>query len=89
VLNCNGEGIYLNKASGSEILFNALAQTGGITFRYPGSTGIARGNLLTSAIRAADGAHFATDCNVALAEDDSTNQICPWDDSRTQPAGRR
>jgi hypothetical protein len=89
VLNCNGEGIYLNKASGSEILFNTLAQTGGITFRYPSSTGIVRGNLVTSGIRAEDGAHFATNCNVGVAERLNTDQICPWDDRRTQPAGRR
>jgi parallel beta-helix repeat protein len=66
VLNCNGEGIYLNKASGSEILSNTLAQTGGITFRYPGSNGAARFNMLNAEIRATDGARVTASCNVAV-----------------------
>jgi len=56
--DCSGDGIYLNKARNSKILFNTLVRTGGIEFRYSGSTGVARGNLMTGAIFATDGGNF-------------------------------
>lgn len=59
VLNCSGDGIYLNKARDSQILFNELGLgTGGIVFRYPGSTGVARGNVMRAAPVARDGGSF-------------------------------
>ena len=58
VLNCSGAGIYLNKAAGSEILFNTLLHTQGIVFRYHGSTGEARGNMIDGAIIGQDGGTF-------------------------------
>jgi hypothetical protein len=59
VANCSGDGIYLNKARDSKILFNTLTRTDGIEFRYPSSTGIATGNRMTGAIKATDGGKFS------------------------------
>jgi parallel beta-helix repeat protein len=57
VRNCTGDGIYLNKSAKSQILFNTLERTAGIEFRYPASTGVARGNL-AAGIGATEGGHF-------------------------------
>ena len=59
VLNCNGEGIYVNSGAGSAILFNTVLDTAGIDFRFAGSDGVARGNLLDMSIRTQDGGHFS------------------------------
>jgi hypothetical protein len=67
VENCSGDGIYLNKARDSKILFNTLIRTGGITFRYPASTGVARGNLMDAAIRSRDGGSFTDGGNAISA----------------------
>jgi hypothetical protein len=67
VRNCNDDGIYLDRGRDSKILFNTLVDTGGITFRFPGSTGEARGNLSTAPIRAADGGHFTDGGNAVGA----------------------
>ena len=58
VRDCSDDGIYLNKSADSKILFNTLERTRGITFRYPSSRGVARGNL-TAGIRARDGGQFS------------------------------
>ncbi len=57
VRNCTDDGIYLNKSAKSQILFNTLDRTAGIEFRYPASTGIARGNL-SAGIKATEGGQF-------------------------------
>jgi len=63
--NCSDDGIYLNKASDSKILYNTLIRTGGIEFRFPASSGVARGNLMTGTIRATDGGHFTDGGNAS------------------------
>ena len=65
VASCNDDGIYLNRGHASKILFNTLMNTGGMTFRFSGSTGIARGNLLTGDIRARDGGVFTNGGNAS------------------------
>jgi len=68
--NCNGEGIYLNKGQDSRVLFNTLIKTGGIVFRYPSSTGIAQGNLMTGAITAQDGGQVTDRGNITGLADE-------------------
>lgn len=63
VFNCNEDGIYLNRARASKILFNTLVQTGGIDVRYAGSSADVRGNLLNGAIRARDGGQVSASGN--------------------------
>jgi hypothetical protein len=46
-----------------------LSDTDGIEFRYPSSTGIARGNLLTGPIRATFGATFIDAGNLTSLTD--------------------
>ena len=58
IANCPDVGIYLNAASDSAILFNTLIRTRGIDFRFAGSTGEARGNLMASEIRTRDRGTF-------------------------------
>jgi hypothetical protein len=64
VVNCSDEGIYLNNARQSQILFNTLAFTNGIEFRFAGSNGQARGNVLSGPITTRDGGAFAGTGNV-------------------------
>lgn len=51
VARCSDVGIYLNRAKDSRILHNTLIATTGIDFRFPTTSGEARGNVLTGAIR--------------------------------------
>ncbi len=53
---CNDDGIYLNQARDSQILNNHLAHTGGIHFRFTGSSGVARGNTGDARVVVTDGA---------------------------------
>ena len=64
VRQCNDDGIYLNKARDSKILFNTLVGTGGIEFRFRSSTGVASGNLMTGVIRGTSGGTFEGHGNV-------------------------
>jgi hypothetical protein len=66
VRNCNGEGIYINRGAQSAILFNTVLETAGIDFRFAGSGGVARGNLLDTGIRAQDGGNFTDGGNAVL-----------------------
>lgn len=58
VVNCSDDGIYLNRARNTKLLYNTLVATGDIAFRYESSTGEAHGNVLSSRIRARDGGRF-------------------------------
>jgi hypothetical protein len=56
VVSCSDVGVYLNKAKGSNVLYNTLIGTAGVDFRFTSSTGEAVGNVLTGVIRNRDGA---------------------------------
>lgn len=64
ITNCNDDGIYLNQAHDTRVLFNALIRTQGIDFRFDGSSGVARGNLMSNIIHARDGASFTDGGNL-------------------------
>jgi parallel beta-helix repeat protein len=65
VVSCSDDGIYLNKSRDTQLLFNTLVGTNGIEFRYEGSTGVVRGNLMDSTARGRDGGHFADGGNLS------------------------
>ena len=85
VLNCNDDGIYLNRATQSAILFNTLVRTAGIEFRYPSSSGVARGNLMTGRIIATQGAAPIDGRNVTGVA--SPQELAAWFHAPI-PAGR-
>ncbi len=71
VANCSDDGIYLNRARDTKLLYNTLIATQGIAFRFTSSTGEAKGNVLSSRIRARDGGSFVGKDNmtdVSLAQ---------------------
>lgn len=55
VVNCSDDGIYLNHAKDTKLLYNTLIATGGIAFRFASSTGEAEGNVLSGPIRSRNG----------------------------------
>jgi parallel beta-helix repeat protein len=65
IVNCSEEGIYLNRATSTKILYNTLLATGGIDFRFPGSTGEVHGNVLSSRIRVRNGGAFEGSDNLS------------------------
>ena len=65
VAACSDEGIYLNNAHASAILFNTLIDTAGIQFRFPGSNGTAAGNVVASGISARDGGQVGAGRNMS------------------------
>ena len=64
IVNCTDVGIYLNKGRNSHLLYNTLISTGGIDFRYAGSTGEAIGNVLSGLIRNREGATSTQTANL-------------------------
>jgi len=64
IVNCSDVGIYLNKARDTKLLFNTLASTTGIDFRYASSTGEADGNVLSGKIRGREGGTFTNKTNL-------------------------
>jgi parallel beta-helix repeat protein len=86
VIDCNDDGIYLNRSAGSAILFNTLVHTVGIEFRFPSSTGVARGNLMNGQIRATEGGQFRDGGNVTDVA--SPQELAGWF-HLPAPAGRR
>ena len=75
VANCSDDGIYLNRAKDTKILYNTLIATGGIAFRFPSSTGEAVGNVLSSAIRDRDGGSSRGEANLVGV---SPQQFAAW-----------
>ena len=61
---CNGEGIYLNRAAGSQVVFNTLENTGGILLRYRGTSADVHGNRMPGAVRAELGARVTGDAGL-------------------------
>jgi parallel beta-helix repeat protein len=66
VLNCSDAGIYLNKARASLVEDNLLLLTKGIDIRFPPSTALVRGNLMTGSIRERDGGRAETQGNLVF-----------------------
>ena len=75
VVNCSDDGIYLNHARNTKLLYNTLIATQGIAFRYASSTGEAVGNVLSSKIRGRDSGSFAGTDNLT---DVSLEQFTAW-----------
>ncbi|MBV9749584.1 MAG: hypothetical protein JO157_12315 [Acetobacteraceae bacterium] len=75
VANCSDDGIYLNRARDTKLLYNTLIATQGIAFRYASSTGEAKGNVLSSKIRTRDGGSFVGGDNLT---DVSLAQFAAW-----------
>lgn len=55
VASCSDDGIYLNKAASSSILYNTLIDTGGVEIRFAETSADVRGNLVDGNIRSRDG----------------------------------
>ena len=64
ITSCNDVGIYLNKATNTELLYNTLIGTAGIDFRFVSSTGLADGNVLASTIDNRDGGTHTAGINL-------------------------
>lgn len=64
IANCSDVGIYLNRAKDTQVLFNTLVRTHGIDFRFPSSTGEAKGNVLAARINNRDDANFTSEANL-------------------------
>tara|TARA_R110001583_G_scaffold143203_1_gene295295 strand:+ start:510 stop:1826 length:1317 start_codon:yes stop_codon:yes gene_type:complete len=58
VMNCSDAGIFLKKASGSQILHNTLIQTSGIDIQLKGSSATIVGNYIDGDLRARKGAQY-------------------------------
>lgn len=55
IATCTDVGIYLNRATNTQVLFNTLIGTQGVDFRFETTTGSAHGNLMGGSIRDRDG----------------------------------
>ena len=75
VANCSDDGIYLNHARNTKLLYNTLIATQGIAFRFASSTGEAVGNVLSSKIRDRDGGSFTGADNLTGV---SPEQFAAW-----------
>lgn len=56
IANCSDVGVYLNQSKDTRLLFNTLIGTTGVEFRFPSSSGEAKGNVMTSQVRRRDSA---------------------------------
>lgn len=56
IASCSDVGIYLNRAAGSQVLYNTLIATAGVDFRFDTTSGEAIGNVLAGVIRTRDAA---------------------------------
>jgi hypothetical protein len=70
IANCSDVGIYLNHAAGTKVLFNTLLHTAGIDFRFPSSSGEARGNLASTYVHDRDGGSHTDGGNLSGIDDD-------------------
>ena len=75
IANCSDDGIYLNRARETKLLYNTLVATQGIVFRFPSSTGEAVGNVLSSRIRSLGGGSFVGTDNLTEI---SLEQFAAW-----------
>jgi hypothetical protein len=86
VADCSDVGVYLNRARDTRLLYNTLVATGGVVFRFAGSTGEAVGNVLASSIRTRQGGSVTMADNLA---DLSPGQFRAWFRDPTQGDLRR
>jgi nitrous oxidase accessory protein NosD len=75
VANCSDDGIYLNRARDTKLLYNTLVATQQIVFRFPSSTGEAVGNVLSSRVTALSGGSFVGRDNLT---DVPLGQFAAW-----------
>jgi hypothetical protein len=64
IIGCSDVGIYLNRASDAQVLYNTLIATAGIDVRFDTTTGEAVGNVLAGTIRERDGGTFTGASNL-------------------------
>lgn len=65
IASCSDVGVYLNRATDTQLHFNTLIATSGIDFRFATTSGVARGNVLTGKIRDRDGGTHEESDNLA------------------------
>ena len=56
VASCSDDGIYLNRAAGSQVVHNTVVDTAGVSIRFPESDARVEGNLIDGVIRRRDSA---------------------------------
>lgn len=64
IIGCSDVGIYLNRSTGTSLLYNTLIATTGIDFRFASTTGDATGNVVNGPIRDRDGASHSGGVNL-------------------------
>lgn len=64
IVGCSDVGIYLNKSTGTSLLYNTLIATSGIDFRFGSTSGDATGNVVSGPIRDRDGATHTEGVNL-------------------------
>ena len=72
VIDCPDVGVYLNRARDSRIVHNTLLLTRGIDVRFPTSTGLVAGNVLSGRIQPRDGGEAEARNNLVLSAADTT-----------------
>jgi hypothetical protein len=54
IASCSDDGVYVNRSSGSKVLYNTLLDTAGVEIRFPESTAMLSANLIDGAVRVRD-----------------------------------
>lgn len=65
LLSCSDDGIYLNRATQSNVRHNTLIDTAGISIRFPETSAMLTGNLIDGPIRIRHGAHLSSADNIS------------------------
>lgn len=66
VVDCPDVGVYLNRAQDSRVVHNTLLLTRGIDVRFPTSTGLVAGNVLSGRVLGRDGGRARERDNLVL-----------------------
>jgi hypothetical protein len=64
VINCSDVALYVNRGRNTRVLYNTFIATNGVDFRFDTTTGVAIGNVTSSALRARDMGTFTGMGNV-------------------------
>ena len=67
VVDCPDVGVYLNRAQDSRVVHNTLLMTRGIDVRFPTTTGLVAGNVLSGRVLDRDGGRARARDNLLLA----------------------